>query len=338
MSYASDVVLYVPFDSDPILEAVYGQFFNEYGASPVFVPGVFGSAWQMSDDTYIDIKETVMVQYAMTIGFWLSSVNPGVVTNPSNKATLPLLMPVIAKATFMGATTITSPVWTFIIWEETQTDGTNIMKISIRGLSGVTLISSTVATSPYEVDSFHHFWIVYSGGSSPFLRIFVDTIEDLGTLISGPLPTQLSTGTAYFSVNNSVLGSSFQIARNNGIIDDLVIFNDAQTDAETIKLAANDGVPYVADQNIIGTTEVDQAAIFDDPGMAQITAIYPNRGRVYVSTSDGQILRGEKILWESRLDFTNPLEIESINVVNTAPDGTVISNNGIQITDAVVRL
>ena len=56
MSYASDVVLYVPFDSDPILEAVYGQFFNEYGASPVFVPGVFGSAWQMSDDTYIDIK------------------------------------------------------------------------------------------------------------------------------------------------------------------------------------------------------------------------------------------------------------------------------------------
>jgi hypothetical protein len=340
MSYASDVIFYVPFDSDPILEVKSSTFFTSYGVEPIMVPAKFKTGWQMSDTTYIGINNSITLSSAMTIGFWLNSVNPGVVTNPTSKATVPLLMPLMSKASFTGTTNINSSTWTFIMWEETQIDGTNIMKVALQGLVNTTSVYCTLYSSPYDVGVYHHFWIVYSGGSVPSLRLFVDTVEDYSSTIYGTIPAQLSMNSATFSINNSVLGPSYQIARNQGIIDDLAIFSSVKDDTATIKEAANNGIAYIAVSEQVGTVEVDQAAVFDDPGTAQINAVYPSRGRLYIARSDGQLRRGDKLLWQSRKDFSQNAEIEYVtSIVKKATDGTAtISDNSLSITDAVVRL
>lgn len=336
MSYASDVIFHIPFDSEPIANAVTTQFLTS-NTTPVMVDGVFGNAWQMPNNDYLQSNDTISPTTALTIGFWLKSVNPGIVTDPNLNISKPLKMPVLAKSTFTVLTSISAVSTTFLVWEETQDDGTNVLKAKVKGTKNSALAEATITSSPYQVGIFKHFWIVYDG-TALSLRLFVDTIEDFGTII-GTIPSTLSVNTSKLTINNNVDGSLWQVTRNQGVIDDLVIFSSAKTTASTIARAANKGALYVADNAYTAVDEIDQAIVFDDPGTAQITSVYSNGGRLYVARSDGKLLRGTKLLWESRREFSNDNEINSLTAVNKGDSGFVrVSLGSLKIQNKIVRV
>lgn len=336
MSYASDVIFHIPFDSEPIVNAVSTQFLTS-STTPVIVDGVFGNAWQMPNNDYLLSNDTISPTNKLTIGFWLKPVNPGIVTDPVSTTSKPLKMPVLSKATFnvSGFNSIVS--YTFLLWEETQNDGTNILKAKVKGIKNSALAEATITSTPYQVGIFHHFWIIYDGAVDS-LRLFVDTMEELGG-VSGTVPSTLSINASNLTINNNVDGPLWQVTRNQGDIDDLVIFSSAKSDPNTITRAANKGALYVADNVYTVVDEIDHAIVFDDPGTAQITSVYSNRGRLYVARSDGKLLRGTKLLWETRREFSNDKEIDGLTAVNKGDSGLIrVSLGSLKIQNKVVRV
>jgi hypothetical protein len=292
----------------------------------------------MSDTTKIQSTDTISPTTELTIGFWLKSTHPGMVTNPGDNSTKSLKMPVLSKATFSVTTNIAVSSYTFLVWEETQSNGKNVLKVKIKGTKNFVLAEATLTSSEYEVGEFKHYWIVYKGSTSTF-DLYVDTILDSGATTSGTVPTSLSVNVSTLAVNDNISGELWEVARNKGVIDDLVIFSSAKTSGSTITRAANKGAVYVADSTYVDIEEIDNAIVFDDPGTAQISAIHVNRGRIYVARTDGKLLRGTKLLWESRREFGNNAELDSLTTVSKNSSGFVrVSAGSLKIQDNIVRV
>lgn len=337
MAYTSDTIFHVTCDAEPLANAVSGNFFTSYGDIPIIEDSVFDGGWKMDDTVYADSTDSIAPTNRFTIGFWLKSVNPGVATNLSNVA-VPLKMPVLSKATFTAGTTVTSSSYTFIVWEETQTDGTNKLKVKIKGLRSAATAERTLTSSSYVVGIFHHFWIAYDG-TTDLLNLYIDTIQDAGATQSGTMPTTLSSNPSKLAINDNVPGERYEIARNQGTIDDIIIFNTTKTTGSTIAKAANNGALFVAEANYINAEEIDQAVVFDDPGTAQITSVHGNRSMLYVARSDGKLLRGTKLLWESRREFGNAKELVNLTTVNKGSGGLIrVSAGSLKIQDKIVRV
>ena len=363
-----NVLYHFPFDTEPFIDSVHGSILNKTGTTPEVTDGVFDGAWQMAENCWISSPDSFSVPNGFSIGFWLKSVNPGVVTVPVTNATVSLKMPLFSKATFTEMaqqeeqqqqqsfslfisppsyqssqySTVNNAVGNVIIaWEETQTSGKNVMKVALRGKRNNVVTISTITTSEYKVGTFNHFWITWdkSAVPNPTLRVYINTIEDTGLTRVGNVPDTLLVSSAPFSLNRSVVGPLYQIARNTGVLDDFVVLSVANNSSATIAKVANKGALYVANENYADIEEIDQAALFDDPGTSQVTSLHPSNGKVYVARSDGELLRGTKLVWESRRDFGNNKESEHINLVNKGEDGYVLFSAGsLSIKNQIVRV
>jgi hypothetical protein len=333
MSYLSDAQLFLPLDGS-LIEMTSGGSVATSG-TPTYSPAAFGDGLNLSGFTgTIDLLNSLST--AFTIGFWLKPSNPGMVTNPVGGATESLKMPLLSKAAFTTNSTTgvtTASFNKFVVWEETQSDGKNVLKVQVGGFS-----SATLTSSPYTVDEFHHFWIVYSG-SVPSLAVYIDMVLDTSATTSGTVPATLAISTHPFGINKNIAGDRYSTAKNKGVIDDLVVFSTARTNLSDIYRAITLGANFVAGSSESKGEDVDQAIVFDDTATIQITSLFGNRGNVYAGRSDGKILKGTRILWESRRDFSNPSEVNLVSVITrSSADNLVVQNGSLNITNAIVRV
>lgn len=338
MAYISEAFLYVPFDEEPFMQMVSSALLTDNGITPTLVDGVFEKAWQMVDTCYLETAATGSLTTSFSIGFWLKSTNPGMVTDPGTLETLPLKMPLISKATFVVGATVTASTYTIIIWEETQSTGGNVLKVKIKGTRSAVTVEPILTSSEYAIGSFHHFWIAYDGGSDIF-RLYIDAVEDQSATISGSIPTTLSVNAATFSLNKNVTGELYEIARNSGILDDLVILTSSVTDVQNIARVANNSAAYLIDTDYSTLEEVDCGAVFDDPGTIEVNGITRNRGYLYVGRSDGSILRGSNSLWDSRREFKNTNEMDVLTTTSKSSNSSMAIQDGVlQVEDKVIRI
>lgn len=302
------------------------------GSSPSFVSGVFGNAWSMTDETYVENNSLTDLTSAFTIGFWLKPSYAGLVTSPGN-ATQSLLMPLMAKSDFTYDDNNKYLIQTstkFVIWEETQIDGTNVMKVLINGATTATLTSSKYATGV-----FHYFWIRYDG---TYLRLFIDLIEDVAASISGTVPASLGAYSSPFSINYEAPGYQYQIARNSGTIDDLVVFKTAMSNTDMFR-ASQYGAISIADSQYAAVEEVNEAIVYDDASTIQINSVFTNRGDLYVAKDNGELARGVKRLWLSRRNFDNQLEVDTLDYVTRAEQPSLQLVEGkLVIKDEIIRI
>jgi hypothetical protein len=85
--------------------------------------------------------------------------------------------------------------------------------------------------------------------------------------------------------------------------------------------------------------EVNQAAVFDDASTVQISALYSNRGNVYIGRSDGKLLKGVRTLWQRRSDFGNSNELNNMTVITrSTTDNVVLSGGVLNVTNAIIRV
>jgi len=326
MSYTAQ--LYIPFDASNLTEQV-NAVIPSVTATPAIVEGVFSNAWLMNDKTkatYSSIT-SLFTSYG-TIGFWLLPVNPGMVTNPNNGNTESLIMPLFSLCSFnTSVNPITASNIQFQVWEETQSDGKNVMRFRF-GSSGSCVYTST----SYTTGVFHYFWLTINTSGS--VSLYVDLAMDGGSLVGTPLITLPSGGV--FELNNAVSGfSRYSIARNRGTIDDLVVFNTVRPNSDMISAIVN-GAAVMA--STAPTEEVDQSIVFDDSSTVQVNSVYSNRGSLYVARSDGELLVGQKTLWESRRLLGNEAEINGLKYFTTTGSSPTLTVAGMVLTNEIVQI
>lgn len=332
MSYTNDTFIHATFDSTPIIEykAAIAILPDDLGTEQTLVNGVFGKALQLEETLSCYTPQDISVAFGM--GFWLKSVNPGMVLNPISNEFESLRMPLFIKGSVSLVSNTYIPSASLLVYEKTNDDGTNQLVIYLKGSSTVTATSSS-----YSTGQFHHFWINYDGGSNT-LDLYIDAVLDTGLTKIGTIPTVLIATSDPFNINDLAPGPSYAVARNSGVIDDLVMFFTTKTISEIIRIV-NMGAIYIADSDYSNAEEVDQILLFDDPSEVKVNAITSNRGNVYVARSDGKVLRGNHSVWESRRDFNDNRELNYVTVVKKSDDNTISIENGVlTIVNNIIRI
>lgn len=334
MSYTADTLLHATFDDTLFINEIDGDPAVQ-GGTPTLVEGQFNDGWQMAASATAGFFTTAPTN-AFTIGFWLKPKNPGVITNGST--TESLTQALISKCGFttIGITTSTVSL-TLVIYERTLENNENVMVVQLGGIDqfAVPTTSTTTSTS-YDADVWHYFWIVFDG-SIPSLRIYRNLSLDSATTV-GTVPTTLTVNGNFVGVNLDAPGFSYNRARNLGVIDDLVFFNTAKTTATTIARAANLGAKFVGDEAFTSVNEIDIPLVFDDDSTIQINSVFATRGNVYISRSDGKLMRGIKTVWRSRRDFSNTDELKHVSVISRGSSSPELSSGAIVLQNEVIRV
>ncbi len=330
MAYTAETLIHIKCESLPLLNSASGSLLTSVGTGGTIVDGPLGSGLQLSDNQYYTLASGSTLTNAFTLAFWLKPTFPGVATDGS--ATYELRQALIAKSTFSydsGTGVTTSSSNAFNVYEETRTDGQKQLVV-VLGSTG------TLVSSPYSAGIFHYFWIAfsYTGG---YCKIFIDLVEDVGAVLTGTLPSSLPN--VAININRTTTGEQYQVARNTGVLDDVVLFNTAKISLSDMARAANIGAEYIANSTYIGVEEIDQAIVFDDIDSVQVNGIYANRGNLYVARSDGKLLKGTRLLWQNRRNFSQSSELGGLTRLKTSDDSTaVIESGALKIVNETIRI
>ena len=337
MSYNSTTLFHSKFEELPLTNLKTAETLTINGTSPSLVDGVRGNALQMTEGSFLEASHLALTN-KLSIGFWLKPANPGIVTTP-NKESIPLVMPLVAQSSF---STVGNTIYTynmdFCVSEATYYENEeNYLIISLGGLLSSVYTEKILISQKYSSNEYHYFWISVDLSTSTF-KIFIDgvdtTVDEVGDNI-----TSFLNASALFSINNSAPGLTYQVARNIGILDDLVVLNTAVSNIDTISRSALMGAEYIVDTDYIDTYEINQAVICDDPGTVQITSIYVNRGNLYVGRSDGLLLRGVRELWQTRREFFNATELQYTTTINRSDSSSLSLSGGVlSVTNEVIRI
>jgi hypothetical protein len=329
--YTANALIHLTCDSSPLINAVTGTLSTVTGPGFTTAAGIIDGAIQLNDQTYATIAGVTNPTAAMTISFWLKPSFRGVVTSP-NFATQGLREPLFSKATstYTSGTTntaFTSGSTTYALYEESRVDGDKSLKIVIG--------SATIATPAYTAGEFHHFWITYSSGT---VRCWIDLVEQTLT-VSGSIPVSLPASSANFAINKDAPGQSYRVARNTGVLDDVLVLKTANVLESDIAEAANKGALWVADATLAASDEVSQAIIFNDISTVKINGVFANRGSLYVARSDGKLLAGRRLLWQSRRDFNKISEINGLVRHKKTDDASAtVSAGSLRVINETIRI
>lgn len=332
MSYAN-TLFHLTFDELPLTDPVGSTVIT--GGDPELVDGIFGNALSLPGTNIY--RDAVTVSQKMSFSFWLKSTNPGVAQNPSTNEATALHMAVM----FQGVMSYSSGVFSdstpsFIFYEKTQSDGTNKLFIVFSGLNiALSPVTYTLESSAYDVGKFHHFFVNYNGEANT-VTLYINLEEDINAVTTGSVPATLNTS-SYLTINKDAPGSGYQVIENQGILDDLAIFNKNFALAD-IRRMCNMGVLYVADTSYSDIEEVYHGILFDDPNTVQSNSVFANRGNIYVGRSDGVVLRGTRSIWESRREFSNIREIENLTIIKKTDDTVSIEDGLLKVKNEIIRI
>lgn len=328
MAYSTDTIFYCPLDSYPFIEQVNAVTGSGFLSTPSVEAFRFGNGYRMGHN-YVEFASIPSPTSGLTIGFWLRPNNPGMVTNPNTGGTESLILPLISKCLFtttLGTTSVSSV--NFLIYEKTHELNMNSMVLQLSN-------GTTIETSQYAADQDHYFWFTFSSSA---LIAYVDLLKDTGATTTGSLPGSLSSSAQNLAINKSAPGSNYNLGRNAGLIDDIVIFNTVHASPTDQIRAANIGAKYVADTSLAVVEDISQAVVFDDASTVQINGMYSNRGNLYVGLSNGKLTRGVRSIWRCRHDFGNEQELAQVTVQRRGTTTEEVVNGALTITNEVIRI
>tara|TARA_Y100000034_G_scaffold131190_1_gene191409 strand:+ start:13 stop:987 length:975 start_codon:yes stop_codon:yes gene_type:complete len=273
--------------------------------------------------TISNSSRAINVSTQMSVSFWLFSVSPGVVAHPIDGLLNDLKMPILD---------ITSGGNNYLlIYESTEENGTNRLNVWISDQSGSTFSGQTPS---YEIGVWHYVWVKYNGGTPEvYLDGTLQVLENTG----GVAPTSLGLGSVSVAINGTALGSEFDIASNTGWIDDFLLMNDASDPIASSQTVVNEGIDYLTDSTYTTSDEIGFGVLFDDPTDANVNSAYGDGSYIYLARSDGRLLRGSPLVWESRRDFSNEEEADTMTISGES-SGYSFDDKILKITNATVSL
>jgi len=266
----------------------------------------------------------------ISVGFWLFPVNPGSVVNSTNSGLDDVYISLLDLSEgildpYAGSWTQGDPV--LIIRERAANSG-NSLVINLIDPDGNTF---TAVTDSYEHSKWHYFWITFHGDN--FFKVFIDGSES-SLYLEGTLPSTLDADEVEVSINRFV-GSEGNVTNNYGYIDDVIILNSTISNQSEIQKIINTGIDFLFGEEYQDFEEVDFALLYDDPTAIRLTSVIDDGSFIYASRTDGKILQGSPLLWDTRFVFSNPAEED---VLVKFGDIIEIKNGSLKITKGTIRL
>lgn len=332
----------VKFEGLPIRDEISGSNCIIRGnTNPAFSDGVSGRALRMRPTSGVDVPVYFNSRSRFSLGFWLRSIwLPPVLSLESNQLNY-YRIPIInsSNISLNLTTSIYEASTGFCIFEESIENGKNQLYIFLDGQSGPVLLRSN---KEYSTGDFHHFYIAYDGASSNLI-LYIDGKRVETTMVIGSQIPQLisidNLTPRTLRINDSAPGFSGLIRNNFGTIDELYFCNKYQGDSELVARHINFGSEFVAFSDLFNQDQVTMMFGFNDPSSLDLQAVFSNGTNVYAGRSDGRLFKGDRLLWQSRRDFSNREEINFVRTKLLSNESSVTVNNGsLRINQASVRL
>jgi hypothetical protein len=178
-------------------------------------------------------------------------------------------------------------------------------------------------------------------GPSRKLQIFIDGKEvGLYSEDGFQIPTNIYDNPVIpFTINNSAVGYSSVLRNNNGTIDELVFFNKFIIDSDALATVINYGTKFIIDKSLTYRNFVHNCFAFDDPTFLGVTSVLSNGKNFYAGRNDGNIYKGDRVMWQSRRDFANADETKFIKKNKLDAKSIIdIKDGSLQIFKGSVRI
>lgn len=323
----NDLKLLLRFNSDSLFEEVSQTNMTKIGTSSISVlPD--GGGYVMQNDQYLFGDGILSNGYfleidnAITIGFLLLPVDPGIAVNPTTNLTSSIEMPLL---TFYGKDSDNAPFIT--ITEHSSESGKNSLKFSF--YDG----SYSAFSEEYSTLDWHFFWITFNGSS---LIIYIDGKKQILQIAQiDPSINQDSFEASVLDlyINHRVDGYAWNVAKNYGIINDIFVFNTTKDNILDVQRTINDGTEFIVDDFFTSTFIEKYSIYYNDPETISITSLIDDMSYIFVGRNDGKILRGSPLLWEVRISFSDLEEIEALGLTET-----FYQNGFLKLINKTIRL
>ncbi len=331
------------FEDLPLIDEINDtEMIFTQGADKVFLTeGAFGKGLRLKPLSigrfFVPLPSTLD---SFSLGFWLNPINVKPSVEVSTGQIKYYKMALFDKSNFFLDSSQNVSVITdessFAVYEECLEDNMNKLYVLLQGVSDKIIVSS----SPYVAGTMHYFWISYSGYLSS-LKIFIDGLEvttnnELGTDIPSSLNNDNSVP---FHVNNSAVGYNALIRGNFGLLDELIFTTEYVIDSNILSKHINFGSEYSVYKNLVGLSEISQSFVYDDPTTIDIKAVASNGKNIYAGKSDGNLYKGDRLMWQSRKDFSQKDEIKLIKKNKLSTESIIDSQDGyLKIYKSSIRI
>lgn len=334
---------FVKFENFPIVDEMSGALCEVLGSeNPSFTQGVSGRALKMQPRTGVSVPFRFFSRSRFTLGFWLKPVwlSPSIDRSTGDQRLYRMPIVNYSNISLNQSNDEYEASTGFCVFEECLPNGTNILYIFLDGGDGNSCLMKSI--SSYSADRFRNFYISYSG-SDRKIALFIDGKRVLMDFIQGvQVPLSLlfdSTTPAGVQINTSAIGYSGLVRKNFGSLDEFYIQNEYSSSSEVVARHINFGTEFVLFNNLRNQEQAHMVFAFDDPSSLNATAVHSNGNSLYVGRSDGRLYRGDKLLWQSRIDFSNSDEEKYIRKRLLAKDSQIKVEDGVlKITKGVARL
>ena len=329
MAFISSVKFLSMFFDNSCYESISQEVMTVKGSDTNAITLSNGVGYVMQQDQFL-VKENVdiTINRNFIIGFWLNSVNPGMAVDPITGQNVSVEMPVL-DLIYDGyfSNRLVS------IYENTEEDSQNYMTVSISNGD------YKASTSLYDIGVWHYYWIVYNGFSNN-VDIYMDGEEVVLQNTSGSVPNNLSSDLVDVYINKNVVSYDYNKAANFGYIDNVIIFNNNFHSDIPLQTIINKGVYYAIDTDYMEVTERNQCLAFEDPYRITVNAMVDDMSYVYLARSDGNILQGSPLFWETRknLTFTNELELMNETEVVPGNKAQITSDGFLSINNSIIEI
>lgn len=297
------------------------------GGVPTLLPD--GAGYVMSDGQYLlgagiaNNGYKVSASNQITVGFWLYPINHGLATNPGGSVesiTMPLL-------TLTDSSTHSMVV---NFKEHTSENEENYLTIEFNSTDYV------LTSNNYVAGLWHYIWLA-SDRVSGNINIYIDG-KSATASVSGTMPTRVGSEHMDLYINFSQEGYAYNVAKNYGYIDDILVFNESITSDGDIQAVINNGIRYLTDTSF-NTKSIDGYNIyFNDPTTVTINSIVDDMSYVYIGRNDGKILRGSPLFWESRKAYADSNEQDVLGLTDDELAKNYIKDGLLQLQSTTIRL
>lgn len=285
--------------------------------------------------------------YRLGMGFWYySPVALGQTKHEITREVTPKILPVIGKATTEtsdGYETITNGE--FIVSEIGISPTQNAIQIAVlKKQTGHEIIRHIFTSSPYDPGLNHIFITLLYSNSRNYSRIDVNGIVgDQFAAISNHFV--LSNTATSLSINKLGFGytSHKSSESTTRFISDLVIRKDASTYAMQTFEMLNFGAEHIANNSVIEPESPSKGVHYDfvgfgykQPGTITTTSLLTNNSHIIVGRSNGDLLSGERPIWDNNIEFNKDKSLANVTVSGNGtseitPDGLKLNNTKIRL-------
>ncbi len=246
---------------------------------------------------------------SFTMVFWWYS--PGLVgftRHATTRELEPKVAPIIAKADVNNTNSrVELKNSTFVITEVGASKTENAIRVYLTG--GGSDISHIITSESYE-PGLIYVLVTYIQSQG---RLRIDINGKTGVLHSAPTGSLERVGA--LSLNNIVPGYvSHAASQVGGYIFDLIFTTYASLDNEALK-GMRYGYEHIAYESLFDTRFMYFGLSYSQPTTLSTTHLFVNGGSVYATRSNGEIMRGDRGLWDKQFDYPDP---NSINLLTTS--------------------